>query len=69
MFAKFMRSTVINVVFIELKGEFMFKMCYLFVRPDHRYKGLGLKLLEKSRCLGLDCGYSVIRCDATSLFT
>ncbi|CAH0554093.1 unnamed protein product [Brassicogethes aeneus] len=41
----------------------------VFVSPEHRYRGIAAKLIELSRNLGRDCGYKIIRCDATSAFT
>nr|CAI5862566.1 unnamed protein product [Callosobruchus analis] len=47
----------------------VFEMSYLFVKRDHRKKGIGLRLLRDSRALAADCGFQVVRCDATSAYT
>ncbi|KAJ8951989.1 hypothetical protein NQ318_010735 [Aromia moschata] len=44
-------------------------MSYLFVKKNHRRRGIGQRLLQDSKSLAADCGYKVVRCDATSEFT
>ncbi|EEZ98630.1 uncharacterized protein LOC662664 [Tribolium castaneum] len=44
----------------------IFEICYLFVRKDQRGKGIAYDLTEKSRVLAADCGFSLVRIDATS---
>ncbi|KAJ8980604.1 hypothetical protein NQ317_010815 [Molorchus minor] len=47
----------------------VFEMSQLFVTKCHRKKGIGFRLLKHSRALAADCGYKVVRCDATSEYT
>lgn len=41
----------------------------VFVKNTERRKGLAKKLISASRDLGIDCGYTAVRVDATSHFT
>ncbi|CAH1996457.1 unnamed protein product [Acanthoscelides obtectus] len=47
----------------------VFEMAYLFVKKEHRRRGIALRLLQDSRNLAADCGFNVVRCDATSAYT
>ncbi|KAF5292042.1 hypothetical protein FQA39_LY14103 [Lamprigera yunnana] len=47
----------------------VYEMKTLFVDTENRSKGMGHVLLEASRSLGINNGFKVIRCDATSYFT
>ncbi|KAB0800450.1 hypothetical protein PPYR_06190 [Photinus pyralis] len=47
----------------------IFEMNMVFVRSGDRKKGVCEKLLDASRQFGADCGYRVIRCDATNFYT
>lgn len=47
----------------------IFETAYLFVKPEHRRKGISTSLLERSLTLGADCGFSIARYDATNYKT
>lgn len=47
----------------------VFEITYLFVKPEYRRKGISTKFVKKSLQLGADCGYPVIRYDATNFKT
>ncbi|XP_023310192.1 uncharacterized protein LOC111691489 [Anoplophora glabripennis] len=46
----------------------VFEMSMLFVHKLHRKRGLGYRLVAESIDLGADCGYKVVRCDASNAF-
>ncbi|CAG9766751.1 unnamed protein product [Ceutorhynchus assimilis] len=47
----------------------VYEMAYLFVKRQHRKKGLAFRLMQESKTLGADSGFPVLRCDATSVHT
>lgn len=47
----------------------IFEMAYVFVKPEHRRMGISSRLLDESMKLGADCGYPVVRYDATNYKT
>ncbi|KAK5649310.1 hypothetical protein RI129_000339 [Pyrocoelia pectoralis] len=47
----------------------IFEMNMVFVRREDRKRGVCKLLLDASRKFGADCGYNVIRCDATNFYT
>lgn len=44
----------------------VFEIAYIFVKPEHRRQGISTKLMQESIKLAQDCGYSVLRYDATN---
>lgn len=44
----------------------LFELTYVFVKPEHRNRGIATNLMTQSIKLGEDCGFKVIRCDATN---
>ncbi|XP_066260607.1 arylalkylamine N-acetyltransferase 1-like [Euwallacea similis] len=47
----------------------VYEMAYVFVKRPYRKKGLAYRLLDHSKALGMDAGFPVVRCDATSVHT
>ncbi|KAB0800449.1 hypothetical protein PPYR_06189 [Photinus pyralis] len=47
----------------------IFLINMVFVRHQDRNRGVSTNLLDTSRKFGADCGYSVIRCNATNIYT
>lgn len=47
----------------------VFEMAYVFVKPEHRNKGISFRLMQDSRKLAADKGFQIIRCDATNFVT
>ncbi|XP_018326518.1 uncharacterized protein LOC108737886 [Agrilus planipennis] len=47
----------------------IFEISQVFVKKEERQKGLGFKLIKSSKELGADCGFRVIRLDATSHYS
>ncbi|XP_060526828.1 uncharacterized protein LOC132702296 [Cylas formicarius] len=47
----------------------IFEMANVFVKRAHRRNGLAHRLMKRSKALGADCGFGVLRCDATSEHT
>lgn len=49
--------------------ERVFEMAYLFVKPEHRRKGIPLRLMEHSQTVARNKCFHVMRCDATNVAT
>lgn len=47
----------------------VFEMSNLFVKKEHRRRGIALRLMQQSRALAADCGFKIVRCDASNSFT
>ncbi|RZC34600.1 dopamine N-acetyltransferase, partial [Asbolus verrucosus] len=47
----------------------VFEIAHLFVRKDERGNGIAKKLVQHSRVLAADCGFALVRVDATSHYT
>ncbi|KAJ3628158.1 hypothetical protein MTP99_015483 [Tenebrio molitor] len=47
----------------------IFELAYLFVRKDERGKGIAQNLARDSRILAADCGFPLVRLDATSYYS
>lgn len=47
----------------------VFEMAYLFVKPEHRRKGIPLRLMEHSQTIARNKCFRVMRCDATNVAT
>lgn len=46
-----------------------FQMSQVFVSKEARGQGLGYELIKQSMILGGDCGFRILRVDATSHYT
>lgn len=47
----------------------IFEMAYIFVKHEHRRRGVCTKLVQESIKLGRDCGYPIVKYDATNYRT
>ncbi|XP_066157877.1 arylalkylamine N-acetyltransferase 1-like [Euwallacea fornicatus] len=52
-----------------LEVQKIYEMAYVFVKRPYRKRGLAYRLLDKSKALGVDASFPVVRCDATNMYT